>query len=287
MKTAATLVIVFLTVSCIALMMNANVAKANPYEAYQYQTPPTVTINSPTNNSRLSSNECLINFTITKPEFGWLIHAGTARGDYQNIMSFFNIILDGKGIRFVEANSNLSEPFNYCERITNLTDGTHNLEVEIHCQGWDIEIHGFWSRELPFDVSFGNVSFTSDINPPRISILKPTINEVIDGSTAQDSGALLVFEVSESVSSIFYSLDGKDPITASGNVTLFGLSAGLHSVKVYANDTFGNMGESEAATFTVESPRESFSWLPNAAAGVGIAAVVAAAVVVYVKKRKR
>jgi hypothetical protein len=283
---AALTVIAVLAVSCMALSLGLNVAKANPYEAYQYQAPPIITINSPENNSRLASNEFLINFTIAKPEFGWLVSARTPTKEFKSIMSYLNIILDGKGIRFVEANSFLSEPFNYSERITNLTDGVHSLEIKVHCRGWDLEIHGFWERELPYDVSSGNVSFTSDVTPPRISILKPTDNGVFDAFAIRDLGFPLVFETSESVSSAFYSLDGKEPIATSGNITLSGLSAGLHNVTVYANDTFGNMGESETITFTMEALQEPFpTTLAITASGASIA-IVAAGVLVYFKKRK-
>jgi hypothetical protein len=267
-------------------MMNVNVAKANPYEAYQFEAAPIITINSPTKSSRLASNEMLIDFTITKPEFGWLVSSPVPSRDFRSVLQYFNIILDGRGISFVEANSFLSEPFNYSRRISNLTDGTHNLEVKAHCRGWDLEIHGFWERELPYDVSSGNVSFTSDVTPPSISILTPKDNDVFDSSAIRDLGFPIVFETSEPVSSVFYSLDGKELTAASENITLSELSVGLHNVTVCANDAFGNMGESETVVFTVDAPREPFPWLPVAAVAVVVAVVVAVAAVVYLKKRR-
>jgi len=42
-------------------------------------------------------------------------------------------------------------------------------------------------------------------------------------------------------------------MTITGNTTLVGLSDGIHSVTVYANDTAGNMGSSETVYFTVQT----------------------------------
>ncbi len=50
-----------------------------------------------------------------------------------------------------------------------------------------------------------------------------------------------------------YSLDGQINETVSGNITLFGLSDGLHTITVYANDTAGNMGRSVTVYFTVNA----------------------------------
>jgi len=51
-----------------------------------------------------------------------------------------------------------------------------------------------------------------------------------------------------------YSLDNQANQTINGNCTLTGLTVGTHSIVVYANDTFGNMGKSETVTFTVAKP---------------------------------
>jgi phosphomevalonate kinase len=64
---------------------------------------------------------------------------------------------------------------------------------------------------------------------------------------------------------------------------LTGLSNGLHSVTVYANDTYGNMGVSETVTFTISLP---FPIVPVAAGSVAFAFASAAGLLVYFKKRK-
>ena len=73
-------------------------------------------------------------------------------------------------------------------------------------------------------------------------------------------------------------------MTIAGNTTLVGLSNGLHTLTVYANDTVGNVGTSETISFTVDVPFPTA--LVISASGVSLA-VVAAGLLVYFKKRKR
>ncbi len=48
-----------------------------------------------------------------------------------------------------------------------------------------------------------------------------------------------------------YSLDNDANVTVSGNTTMSDLTDGNHSLRVYANDTFGNMGSSDLINFSV------------------------------------
>jgi hypothetical protein len=81
--------------------------------------------------------------------------------------------------------------------------------------------------------------------PPKIFVLS------IESITYKTPIIELNFKVSEPVSQIFYSLDGMDNVTVSGNTTLSGLSNGAHNVTVYAIDEAGNFGASETITFTM------------------------------------
>jgi len=78
-----------------------------------------------------------------------------------------------------------------------------------------------------------------------------------------------------------YSLDGQDNVTITGNTTLSGLTSGLHSVTVYAKDSFENTGASETITFSVEEP---FPTMLVAVAAVAVA-VGSVGVLVYFRKR--
>jgi hypothetical protein len=240
------------------------------------------------NNSRDASNDIVLNFTITKPEFGWLISARTRTKEFKSILLYVNIMLDGRGHRFVETNSYLSAPFNYSEKITNLTEGTHNLEIKAKCQGWDLEIHELWERKLLYETSSGNVSFTIDTMPPNISILNPTNNSVLDASDISNTSYPLTFKINETVSWVGYSFDGKETTTINGNTALSELSNGLHSVIVYAKDEFENMGVSEIVIFSVAEPEsEPFPTTFAVAASVVSASLIAVGVLVYFKKRER
>jgi len=66
-----------------------------------------------------------------------------------------------------------------------------------------------------------------------------------------------------------------------GNVTLIGLSNGLHSVTVYATDVDGNVGVSEAAYFEIEA----FPTLLVLASISVVAVIVGLGLLVYFIKR--
>jgi len=80
--------------------------------------------------------------------------------------------------------------------------------------------------------------------PPTIEIVFPenrTYREV-----------LLHFTVNRGTSWIGYSLDGKANVTVSAQVQLANLSQGAHWVRMYANDSAGNMGASDTRHFSVD-----------------------------------
>jgi hypothetical protein len=100
-------------------------------------------------------------------------------------------------------------------------------------------------------------------------------------------GCFLTFTVSKSTVWMGYSLDGQGNVTVFGNVTLGGLSSGLHNVTVYAEDSFGCVGVSETASFTVtEAETEPFPVVAVATASVASVAVLGVGLLVYFKKRK-
>ena len=84
--------------------------------------------------------------------------------------------------------------------------------------------------------------------PPKITIISPIDGENYSGTISFD------FLLSKNASWIGYSNDNEDLITILSNTTITGLPNGSHSIVVYANDTFGNMGTSQTVNFTVELP---------------------------------
>ena len=104
--------------------------------------------------------------------------------------------------------------------------------------------------------------------------------------TYNQTNVTLSFTIDKPFSLASYSLDGKDNITVTGNVTLSELSFGLHNVTFYAKDTFGNVGKSETISFTVTKPKiETFPTVAIAVVLVG--AVIGIGLLVYFKKHKR
>ncbi len=64
-----------------------------------------------------------------------------------------------------------------------------------------------------------------------------------------------------------------------------GLPNGIHKVTVYANDTIGNMGESETVSFTVAMPKP-FPVVLVVAAAVAISVIVTAVLLLlFLRKR--
>jgi N-acetylneuraminic acid mutarotase len=86
-----------------------------------------------------------------------------------------------------------------------------------------------------------------DIIAPAISIISP-MNEAF-----YNSDLPLIFNVSKSVSWMYFKLDDKKIDEIEGNSTLNGLSSGLHNLTIYATDVAGNTGVSETIYFTVDN----------------------------------
>jgi hypothetical protein len=114
---------------------------------------------------------------------------------------------------------------------------------------------------------------------PEVTVVSPE-NRIYNSNNLS-----LIFTVDKSVSWMGYSLDGQDNVTVTSNTTLSGLANGLHNVTVYANDTYGNMGASEAVTFTVAKPEPFPTALVATASGLSVA-VIGLGLLVYFKKRK-
>jgi N-acetylneuraminic acid mutarotase len=113
--------------------------------------------------------------------------------------------------------------------------------------------------------------------PPEINIVSP-VNQTYNGSSVS-----LVFTVNKPINWAGYSLDGKDNVTITGNITISGLTNGVHNITVYAKDEFENTGASETISFSVEVP---FPAVPVAAASAATIAVVGVGLLVYFRKRK-
>ena len=90
-----------------------------------------------------------------------------------------------------------------------------------------------------------NIYRSPELQPPTINIISPA------NATYDTTSVPLIFTVSEATSWIGYSLDGAANVTVTANTTLTSLSYGSHTIVIYANDTMGNMGISNAVYFVI------------------------------------
>ena len=135
----------------------------------------------------------------------------------------------------------------------------------------------------PLMAPFNSTFFALEVTAPRISIESP-INRAYNGSSIPLVFSIDVFSADKAVYWTGYSCDRRQNVTVTSNTTLTGLSSGLHSIVVYANDTFGNMGVSETVNFTVAVPQPFPTTTVAAASGVSAVVVVVACLLVYFKK---
>jgi len=257
---------------------------ANPYHSIPYNGPPNITINLPLANETYSSNTVPLEFTITRPLM-WLTNRNVSGKVFRNQLSLVSIVIDGKLYRKLRAYTNLSSPFSYCYNLTNLEDGTHNLTIIAHCEGWDLEMNNFWHKPLSYDASSDLLVFTVDTSP-FVSVLSP--KKASYESTENLLDVALNFTVNEPVSRLSYSLDGEENVTIAGNTTLANLPYGEHNITVYATDYVGNIGASKAIPFTIVKLTPEPESLPATMimVPIGSVAFVGVCLMVYLKKRK-
>jgi hypothetical protein len=81
--------------------------------------------------------------------------------------------------------------------------------------------------------------------PPRVQITSPENKTYSEVS--------LAFNTNRDTQWMGYSLDNKANVTVKSETQLFNLTEGAHNVKIYANDTLGNMGSSNVVFFSVDT----------------------------------
>jgi hypothetical protein len=163
-------------------------------------------------------------------------------------------------------------PYNL--EIDNLSDGLHNLTVYAEIT--------YLYYGLSSD--FSSVQFTIDTSPPRVLVFSPE-NKTYDATDIQ-----LDINVDESTSQIEYCLDGQDNVTLASNMTLTGLSIGVHNVTVYAWDTAGNIGASPTIYFTIANPAFGEENIPTAIIAtivIVLAFTAGFGLLIYFKRRHR
>ena len=182
--------------------------------------------------------------------------------------------------------------------LPNLAEGSHTIIV-----GYAPPAGPGWTNPYISELT-PNVYFSVELSPPQVSILSP-VNE-----TYEDGSVLLNFRIHEEASWlrwVGYSVDGKGNVSVSkdamaqrfwkdqflfweGELPLSGLSAGTHSVAVYAENMDRQMGVA-SCVFTVGQQGgftpEAFPAVIVTAAIIASAAAISFGLAAYLLKHKK
>lgn len=283
-KTAFALaVLLVIFVYLVAGISVVTLVKANPFSFYSIEAedPPSIHLDSPLNKTYNYNGKVLFNFTLS-PSEKWSPH--------HEIVDTVDYSVDGEFAETITVNSNLFEfypyrqngkeglakPFNYSIFLENLTDGNHVLRMSVCYTGYFYR--QFWgdvTESHPGRIISAKASFTLDTVSPAIKILS------VENRTYYESDLELNFIVNEDFCNVSYVLDGEN-VPFAGNLTLYDLPVGGHSLTVYAYDMAGNIGASNTIAFAVEPFPTTL-----VATSVVSVAIVGIGLIVYFKKRKR
>jgi hypothetical protein len=277
---ALTLISVLLPIAAAGTVF-VNVGKADPIVGWDWVSPdadtnpPLISILFPENNSIHNANNVSVGLNVTIGE--------SKTASFVRIMDIYyeadwqknNTNLYHNAGIYIPTDPHPVTEFSSVLNLTEISEGKHYLTV--YAVEWGAYIKEPYAHMFSINAS-SSVNFTIDAISPTVSVLSP-VNRTYDISNVP-----LNFAISEPVSQIAYSLDGKENITISGNTTVTGLANGEHNLTIYAEDEAGNVGASETISFTVDVP---FPTLLVVAVSVAVAVVVATGLLVYFKKRKR
>ncbi len=266
-----------------------NLGMANPYKWLgpvspdALTKPPAITIFYPENNTVYSSNDLTISFNVS------ILPSPTASRQKISTVNCTTSWQKDSLIVYKWSHHQLMDPydndpelteFSHKLNLTGIPEGNHNITIHAAASGIYWNSNTGWG---PFGYNgFGingssSISFTIDVTPPKISVSS------IQNKTYDITDIDLNFTVSEPVSQITYSLDGKKNATIAGNITLTKLPYGERNITLYATDHAGNIGASETIYFTVAKPFPTTIVI----APIASAAFVGAGLLVYFKKNER
>ena len=180
--------------------------------------------------------------------------------EFSGVISY---CIDGGPITKISTNSlsqfgdgmNVSVNANEIVNISNLTNGKHNLNI--FDEGWYTSFIDQYS-EKSFNVSFSPIYFSVyNVPSPNILVYSPQ-NRSYDFKNIASGSIQLNVTVDKPTSWIGYSIDNQANATVIENTTLTGLSLGKHSLVVFANDTIGNMANSQIVNFSIVKEENSF-----------------------------
>jgi hypothetical protein len=263
-------------------LLTVNLAAADPmYEI----PPPNIRVASPVNDKTYNVSAIPLTFTI--PDLS-----------YWGSFKVFQVQYSLDGVLRTVDGYVLSDPFSLA--LPALAEGSHYLRVQAKVSLVPSSNH---AMTPDWDMAFSNeVHFAVDAKVPSVSFLSAQ-DAVYDGVEFSCN-----FTVSEWAAWLGYGLDGKSVVAVTDKVSatevfgtynyrlaLSGLSAGAHSLTVFAEDVGGNRVASEPLVFYVAQETSSDTdqtSTPFPIAWTAIAIIVSAALVsfglvAYILRRKR
>jgi len=284
-KSALTLIpILTLLIITISAMQPSYNAMANPhpwlvyYEGDisppSYVKSPEISITYPQNNSLHISESINFTFNINLSTKSMIVQGFTI--DYPYLHEVYYKADWIKNSTYIEPTSNVNL------NLTKIPNGKHSIIV------YAIEWRPFDSRyDYGNNVLFYNgyyitgsstVFFTVDTISPEIKIYS------LENKTYSQSDIPLNFTVSETVSEMYYVLDGEKKVIINENTTLPELHIGAHNITVFARDTVGNFGASETVSFIIVEP-ERFPDVTIAAVFTTLIVTVIIGLLIHFKKK--
>ena len=199
--------------------------------------PPSVVIVNPANGSNLSNGLQAFNATVTDSASA----VETVRFSFSN----------ASGIPFNVTATNLSGNWNANVNITTLAEGPHTMTVFANDTAGNVN-----------DTVF--IQFTVDRTPPRVTIDQPLSGRNYTVFFGNETFNVTVRDTNLSVQYVLFSFDNftgtgfnVTAVNGSGNwaasVNVSGLAEGPHTMTVFANDTNGNLNNTEFITFVVDN----------------------------------
>jgi hypothetical protein len=250
----------------------------NTTQFYPTNAPPTLLVERP-NNCTIQGYLIPLNVTLFYVTSDY--NSSTGMRIDEQWVNWLGYSLDDKPPTIFRELGSINSPIRWITTLnfTGIDEGQHKINV----------IAGF-----AYTTTIGVYEYNFTFDPIYFGIYNTPLvvsNQSPENRTYPTNNVPLLFSVNRVTSWVGYNLDKQLNQTITGNLTLTGLSDGGHSVIVYANDTYGNMGASNIVFFTVStqrslSPTPSFS-IPEFPAGLILFAfLIITALVVAVVKRK-
>jgi len=217
---------------------NDSAGNWNESDTYDYTTTdgtyPIINLNSPVENANLTSINVIFNCTVS---------------DNYNLS---NVTLYGNWSAGWHANETNSSPANNTPVI--FTKTIPNGKYKWNCQACDSAGNcAFASQNRTFNVS-------QDVTGPNVTIFEPQ-----EGQVYHTNYVNVNFSVTDDteIDSCWYSVDdGENATIDCDDLILVNLTNSTHTLYLYANDTYGNVGSGEVY-FTIDEPDcgcEGASW---------------------------